>query len=194
MNTVSARWLVTAAPRGHAKSGIRALAFLVALATIGLAAGPTLAATPKTRSVTFSGKYTGTVSMLIDNGSVTISSVTGTGRATSSLVGAGTVSGSGTGGASQLCDPFGGTGRITGPAGTISFSVSNSIAKGCSSGESGPVTVTFTGVGKATSGTGKAKGVTGSLKFSGSLKLDDTSGSQSGAFTATVSGTVKVPK
>jgi hypothetical protein len=44
----------------------------------------------------------------------------------------------------------------------------------------------------ATGGNGKANGATGSLKFSGSLKLGGTSGSQDGSFTVTLSGTLTV--
>ncbi|MHB1974731.1 MAG: hypothetical protein ACYCR4_10695 [Acidimicrobiales bacterium] len=176
----------------------RALAALAAAAAAGLAAGPTVVGAPAarasvpstraaaTKALAFSGHYSGNVAVLIDNSRVTISSVAGRGSGT--LVGPSTVSGKGSASASAQCDPFGGTGSIAGPTARIDFLVTSSTSQGCSSGESGPVTVTFKGIAKATGGTGKARGVSGSLVFKGSLKLGNTSGSQKGDFTVTVSG------
>jgi len=174
-------------------SRFRILAVLIAVATAGLFIGPVFASTAtKTKTVAFSGKYAGTATLLINNSSVTISSITGTGTATPSLLGASAVSGSGSGAASAQCDPFGGKGSITGKSSKITFTVTSSTSQGCSSGQSGPVTVTFKGVAKATGGSGKAKGATGSLKFSGSLNLGGTSGTQSGHYSVTLSGKLTV--
>jgi hypothetical protein len=165
---------------------------LVALVCVGLSAGPAFSAAPgNTKKVTFSSKYSGKASLLINNGKATISSITGSGK--NSLFGASKVSGSGSAAASQQCDPFGGKGSIAGGANKITFTVTRSSSQqGCANGESGPVTVTFHGVAVATGGNGKANGATGSLKFSGSLKLGGTSGSQDGSFTVTLSGTLTV--
>ena len=54
------------------------------------------------------------------------------------------------------------------------------------------MTVTFHGVAVAIGGHGVANGASGSLKFSGKLKLGGTSGSQDGSFTVTLSGTLTV--
>ncbi len=170
-----------------------ALAGLVALSGTAILAGPALAAgrTPAaTKTVSFTGHYAGTASLLIDNGNVTISSVNGTGHGT--LVGSSTVSGTGTASAAAQCDPFGGTGSISGAGTTIHFKVSSSTAQGCSSGETAPVTVTFHGTAKAVGGTGKAAGARGSLKFTGTLHLGGTSGSQTGAYTVKLTGTLSV--
>jgi hypothetical protein len=67
-------------------------------------------------------------------------------------------------------------------------------SQGCSSGQNGPVTVKVTGVAKVTGGSGKAKGAKGDLKFKGTLKLNGTTGSQSGAFSGTVKGKLTVNK
>ncbi len=171
---------------------------LAAVAAAGLAGGSAIAGAsaagaslPSTRAaavkaLAFSGHYSGNVAVLIDNSRVTISSVTGKGSGT--LVGPSTVSGKGSASASAQCDPFSGTGSIAGRTARIDFLVTSSTSQGCSSGESGPVTVTFKGIAKATGGTGRARGVSGSLVFKGSLKLGSTSGSQKGDFTVTVSG------
>jgi len=163
------------------------------LATLGVVTSPALAHAANapsksvpTRTVAFSGHYAGNVALLIDNSKVTISSVTGKGTGT--LVGTSTVSGAGSASASAQCDPFSGRGAIAGPGTRIEFLVTSSSSQGCSSGESGPITVTFKGVAKATGGTGKAKGVSGDLTFKGTLHLGNTTGSQKGEYTVTVTG------
>jgi len=128
--------------------------------------------------------------LLINNGAVTISSIHGKGTGT--LVGASKVSGNGTASATAQCDPFGGTGTITGAGAKINLKVTKSTSTGCSNGESGPVTVTFNGVAKATGGTGKTTGAKGNLKFKGTLKLGGTSGSQQGTFTVSLTGKLSV--
>jgi hypothetical protein len=138
------------------------------------------------KAVSFTGHYQGNAALLIDNGAVTISSVTGKGTGT--LVGSSTINGKGTSASSAQCDPFTGTGSITGAAAKLNLKVLESKSSGCSSGESGPVTVTFTGLAQVTGGTAKAKGASGSLKFNGSLKLGGTSGSQNGSYTVVLSG------
>jgi len=150
-------------------------------------------ASPATKKISFKGTYSGTASLLIENSSVKILSVAGTGK--SSVIGSGSLSGTGKGtGANGQCVPFNGKGSLKGASGTIKFSVTSSKSQGCSSGQSGPVTVTVTGSAKVTSGSGKAKGAKGTLKFSGTLKLNDTSGSQSGAFNGKLTGNLTVNK
>lgn len=134
----------------------------------------------------FSGHYKGNASLLINNGAVTIPSVSGKGTGT--LVGASTVTGKGSSSSSAQCDPFTGTGSIVGAAAKIALNVIESKSSGCSSGESGPVTVTFTGLAVVTGGSGKASGARGSLKFDGTLKLGGTSGSQDGSYTVALNG------
>jgi hypothetical protein len=164
-----------------------------ALMLVATATAPSASATPAQanrqaagKAVSFSGRYQGNASLLIDNGVVTISSVTGKGTGT--LVGASTISGKGSSSSSAQCDPFTGTGTIAGAAAKLSLKVVESKSSGCSSGESGPVTVTFTGLAQVTGGTAKAQGASGSLKFNGTLKLGGTSGSQNGAYTVVLSG------
>jgi hypothetical protein len=147
-------------------------------------------AAPTSKSVAFKGQYRGTASLLINNGTVTISSVKGTGTGT--LVGKSTVQGAGSASSSAQCDPFTGTGSIAGPRAKIKLTVTQSKSSGCSSGESGPVTVTFHGVAVATGGTGAAKGAKGTLKFSGSLKIGGTTGAENGPYNVSLSGTLTV--
>jgi hypothetical protein len=144
------------------------------------------------KKVPFKGTYRGTASLLIDNSSVSIPTVTGTGTAT--LVGKSTVSGQGSASASAQCDPFTGKGAIAGAGGKLELSVTKSKSTGCSSGTSGPVTVSFHGVAVVLGGTGSAKGASGNLKFSGKLALKGTSGSQNGPYTVTLTGTLSLKK
>jgi hypothetical protein len=166
----------------------RVLAALVAVVMVGLCSSPVLAgATQSAKTVSFTAKFSGKASMLIVNSKVTISSITGSG--TNSVFGSSRLSGSGTAAATAQCDPFGGKGSIASGSNKITFTVTQSSAtQGCSNGESGPITVTFHGVTKATGGSGKANGAVGSLKFNGTLHLAGTSGSQSGSFTVKLSG------
>ena len=164
-------------------------------ATVTLAAGAATMA-PKTvttlapKTVLFSGHYHGVASLLINNGVVTISSVAGTGTGT--LLGSSTVVGKGSSSSTAQCDPFTGSGSLTGAKGKINLTVTSSKSAGCSSGQSGPVTVTFHGVAVAKGGTGTATGAAGSLKFNGTLKLANTSGSQNGPYTVTLTGNLTV--
>jgi hypothetical protein len=172
----------------------RAATALVAIAAVGSFASPVLAgAAPSGKSVSFSAQFSGKASLLIENSSVKISSVNGSGK--SSLFGTSKVSGSGSApkSSSSECDPFGGKGAITAGANKISFTVTQSSSqKGCANGYSGPVTVSFHGVAVATGGSGKGSGAAGSLKFSGTLHLGGTSGSQNGSFTVNLSGKLTV--
>ena len=144
------------------------------------------AAVPAAKAVLFSGHYAGKASLLINNGAATIPWVTGKG--TASLVGSSTVTGKGTASASAQCDPFTGTGSLSGSTGKLDLTVVRSKSSGCSSGQSGPVTVSFNGVAVVTSGTGAAKGAKGDLKFNGTLALGGTSGSQVGTYKVALSG------
>lgn len=170
----------------------RCLVLLLALAMTAVLATPSSgSAATSSKVVSFKGSYSGTATVLIDNSSVTIQSVKGKGSA--SVVGAGSLSGTGDGtGSSGQCVSFTGPGTIKGANGTIKFTVNPAKSQGCSSGQSGPVTVTVNGIAKVTGGTGKAKGAKGNLSFKGTLKLNDTTGSQSGAFSGSVSGKLTV--
>jgi hypothetical protein len=138
------------------------------------------------KAVAFRGTYKGNADLLIDNGSVSIRSIAGTGS--NSLLGVGRVAGKGSASASAQCDPFTGTGNITGAHGTLHLVVTQSKSTGCSSGESGPITVKFHGTAVVKGGTGKAKGAKGTLAFSGKLGLGGTSGAQAGPYTVTITG------
>jgi hypothetical protein len=185
--------IFAAHPEKSVKHVFGALAVLCVMAATGLFSAPAFAATAaSTKTVSFSAKYSGKASLLINGSSVTIPSVTGKGTGTASIVGASTIKGSGSGSASGECDPFGGTGKITGAGSVLNLVVSKSTSKGCSSGESGPVTVSFSGVAVATGVSGRAKGAAGRLEYKGSLSLTNTTGTQSGSFSVTFSGKLTV--
>ena len=173
--------------------GAPARAFAAAallLGTIVLVSPLTAFAGGKVKVVSFTARYSGDTSLLINNGVATISAVRGKGTGT--LVGVSTVTGSGKASASAQCDPFEGTGVFTGKQAKIDVTVLKSTSQGCSSGTSGPVTVTISGTAKATGGTGKAAGASGVLKFTGLVNLKDTSGSQAGTFKVTFSGKLSI--
>jgi hypothetical protein len=172
----------------------KVLGALAVVAVVSMTTSPGSAgAVTRSKTVSFSASFSGKASLLINNSTVTISSIAGSGK--NSLFGSSKVAGNGSApkSSSSLCDPFGGKGSISAGASKITFVVVRSSSQqGCSSGESGAVTISFHGVTKATGGTGKGNGATGSLKFKGSLKLGGTSGSESGSFTVSLSGKLTV--
>ncbi len=132
------------------------------------------------KRVPFTGKYSGQATTKVDGNVATISA-TGTGSGT--VIGAGKLTGHGTGDTSQQpCVPFGGTGKLTGTAGTsISFKVV-SDAKGC--GDEGGHNFSVVGHITVTKATGKLAKAKGTLKFTGVYSRDD------GTFSVKFTGTL----
>ena len=155
---------------------------------------------PKAKTVAFTGSYTGTISLLFNSGTVTVNSVTGKGTGTD--MAGGTLTGSGEGTSlSAYCDPFEGSGSLAGAGSELKLTVTSSssqqacVASGTTSGvQSPPASVSVTGVAKVTGGTGKWVGASGTLKFTGSFSVtNSTAGStESDAFSATFTGTLTV--
>lgn len=147
-------------------------------ATVVSTADAAKSATPKKKvPIAFTGKYAGQASTLQNGTTVTISAK---GTGTGSVIGAGAMNASGTGDSSQQpCVPFGGTGSLTGAAGTINFSALSG-ASGC--GDEGGHNFTVKAMLKVTSATGKLAGRKGTLKAIGTYSRDD------GTFTVKVTG------
>lgn len=147
----------------------------------------------KTKSVAFSGKYSGTIALLWSATSVTASSVTGTGP--SSLLGTATIKGSGSSSPSSTCDPFSGSGTISSAKGRLVFKViSSSKQQACAAGQAAPTSVSVKGVATITSGTGVYAGAKGTLAIKGSFSIQSTAAgsSESDSFTATFTGKLTV--
>jgi hypothetical protein len=155
---------------------VRKLSFFIVVGALALAAVAATVAFAAT-TVTFTAKYSGTaVTKATDN----VVDITATGKGTGTLLGAGKVTGAGKGDSSQQpCVPFTGTGKMTGPGGTILFKV-NPASSGCGD-DSGKL---FSISGKATvvKATGKLANAKGTLKMTGSYDRD------SGAFAVKFSG------
>jgi hypothetical protein len=150
------------------------LVLVVAALAVAAAAGAT------TKPVAFVGTYSGQASTLVNGTTVTITAK-GTGKGT--LIGAGTINASGTGDSSQQpCVPFGGTGTITGAAGTITFKASPG-ASGC--GDEGGHNFTVKAYLQVTSATGKLAKKKGTLRAIGTYSRDD------GTFQVKVTGALK---
>ncbi len=134
------------------------------LATALLIAGSAIASTTRSaKTIAFTAKYAGTaVTKVTDN----VADISATGTGTGTLIGAGKVTGTGTGDTSQQpCVPFGGTGKMTGTAGTtITFKVV-STSKGCGD-EAGQV-FSLSGKAAVVKATGKLAKAKGTLKFTG---------------------------
>jgi hypothetical protein len=153
----------------------------------------------KTKKVAFKGTYKGTIALLMvgpagqSASSVTVSSLKGTGTGTD--LGSSTVTATGSAPAANQCDELMGAGNITGSGSKLLLKVVTSAAsQGCAAGTSTPTSVSVKGVAKVTGGTGKFKGVSGTLSFKGSFNVtSNTSGSsESDSFSATLTGTLTI--
>lgn len=153
----------------------------------------------KTKKVAFKGTYKGTISLLMvgasgqSASSVKVTSLHGTGTGTD--LGTSTVSATGSAPASNQCDELMGVGSITGSGSKILLNVVTSPStEGCAAATSTPTSVSLKGVAKVTGGTGKFKGVSGSLSFTGTFNVQsNTSGSlESDAFTASLTGALTI--
>jgi hypothetical protein len=151
---------------------------LVAAAVAALVAAAAASALPA--KIPFTASYSGQASTKVDGSLATISA-TGTGKGT--LIGAGKLTGGGTGDSSQQpCVPFGGTGKLTGVAGTtISFKVAQT-AQGC--GDEGGHVFSLTGYATVLKATGKLAKAKGTLKFTGVYDRDG------GTFSVKFTGTL----
>jgi hypothetical protein len=155
----------------------RSSIFIAALTALTLAA--VASASVATTKIPFTGNYAGQATTKVDGNTVTIAA-NGTGSGT--LIGKGSITGNGTGDSSQQpCVPFGGTGKITGAAGSIVYKA-NPGASGC--GDEGGHTFTVKGYLLVTKATGKLAKAKGTLKFTGLYSRDD------GTFTVKVTGTL----
>ena len=148
-----------------------------AVALTAVTASSALVAKP----ILITGKYSGQASTLINGSTVTIAA-TGAGKAT--LLGTGKITGHGTGDSSQQpCVPFGGTGKITGTAGTT---ITYKLAPGASScGDEGGHNFSVTAHLTVVKATGKLAKAKGTLKLTGSFNHDD------GTFTIKLTGTLR---
>lgn len=194
--------------RVGAARGVMAIGAVGLVATLGLVA-PSGAATVKPLSpvanvslsshatktvvthVPFKGTYTWTIALLWSSTGVQATSVSGTGTGTD---GANAMTGSGAGSAANQCDPFSGIGALKGTSGLALKVVSSSATQACGVNDAAPTPVTVKGVATVTSGTGKFKGATGTLHFSGQFSIQSTTAgsSESDSFSATLTGTLTI--
>jgi hypothetical protein len=86
---------------------------------------------------------------------------------------------------------FTGSGKLIGAGSTLTLRIKSSSG---AAPENAAGTVSISGTAIVASGTGKLKGATGTLKFSGSFAIanDGVSGTQSQAFTSKLSGTLTI--
>ena len=147
------------------------------------------------RKVNFKGTYRGTIAMLWSANSVTATAVRGSGTGT--LLGKSTVAGKGTATTASTCDPLSGTGTITGGGSRLVLKVvSSPKTQACAATETAPTSVSVTGVATVLSGTGKYKGVHGTLKIQGSFQIQSNKAgsSETDSFNASLSGVLTIKK
>ena len=150
---------------------------------------------PKIVKVVFKGTYKGTIAMLWSSTGVKATAVTGTGTGT--YLGSSKLSGSGSAPASNTCDPLTGTGTLVGAGSKLVLKIiAPATSQACAAGQSAPTSVSVKGIAKVISGSGKYKGVFGTLKFTGSFSIKSTTAgsSESDAFTAALNGVLSIKK
>ncbi len=150
---------------------------------------------PKMVKVAFKGTYKGTIAMLWSSTGVKATAVTGTGSAT--YLGASKLSGTGSAPASNTCDPLTGTGTLIGAGSKLVLRIiAPATSQACAAGQAAPTSVSVKGIAKVLSGTGKYKGVTGTLKFTGSFSIKSTTAgsSETDAFSAALNGVLSIKK
>ena len=149
---------------------------MTALIAVAVAAA---SATAVTKPIAFTGKYTGQATTQATDTTVAITA-NGTGKAV--LLGAGKVTGAGSADSSQRpCVPFTGTGKMTGPGGTLVFKV-NPSSVGC--GDDAGQLFSISGKAAVLKGTGKL------AKAKGTLKMTGTYDRSSGAFSVKFTGSL----
>ncbi|HUV57579.1 MAG TPA: hypothetical protein VMV96_02105 [Acidimicrobiales bacterium] len=147
----------------------------------------------KLKKLPFKATYTGTVSLLWNSDSVTVTGVKGRGPAT--LLGVSSLVGAGTGSAANTCNPFSGKGYLVGAGSKLLLSVTTSpSSQACAAGQSAPTSVSVKGVAKVTGGLGKYAGAKGNLNFTGSFSIKSTTAgaTESDTFTAKITGTLTI--
>lgn len=152
-------------------------------------------AKPKIVKVAFKGAYKGTIAMLWSSTGAKATAVTGKGTAT--YLGASTLSGKGSAPASSTCDPLSGSGVLVGSGSKLMLTIiAPSTSQACAAGQAAPTSVSVKGIAKVTGGTGKYKGVSGTLKFTGGFSIKSTTAgsSESDAFTASLTGVLSIKK
>ncbi len=152
-------------------------------------------AKPKIVNVAFKGSYTGTIAMLWSSTGAKATAVTGTGNAT--YLGASKLSGTGSAPASSTCDPLTGVGSLLGSSSKLVLKIiAPSSSQACAAGQAAPTSVSVKGIAKVISGTGKYKGVSGTLKFTGSFSIKSTTAgsSESDSFNASLTGVLHIKK
>lgn len=144
------------------------IAIMAALCTaVAVAAGSALAGTTGTaKIVPFNASYSGKATVVQSD---QIATITAAGVGKGKPIGAGKLTGKGVGSAAAVqCNPFNGTGTITGPKGAkINFKMSSSQA--CGDADP-PEMFTITGRAIVTGGAGAYKKAKGNLKVVGNWK------------------------
>lgn len=136
------------------------------------AATKTTTAAPATsKSLAFSGTYTGTMSLLWSESGVSASAVNAKGSG--NVNGLDALIGTGSSSPASQCDGIDGSGTLTGGGNTLTVKFDTST-KGCADDGAAPTTVKLTGKAIITGGTGKFAGASGTLTATGSFKVKST--------------------
>jgi hypothetical protein len=156
-----------------------------------VAPAKTTAAAPaaSAKTVAFSGKYVGKMSLVWSDSGVSASAVNATGSG--DISGLDALIGTGSSSPASKCDGIDGSGSLGGGGNTITVKFDTST-KGCADSDAAPTTVKLTGKAIITGGTGKFAGASGTLTVTGSfyVKSTDAGTKDSPALTLQLDGNI----
>jgi hypothetical protein len=186
-------------------SVVGALALVAAVGVVGPSGAATVKSPGTTHSsltsnvvkkVAFKGSYSGSMTFLLTSvaSTSTAASVTSvSGKGPSTDLGSATLTGTGNVPATAASSGFHftGSGKLVGAGSSLTLRIKSSSG---AAPENAAGTVTISGTALVVSGTGKLRGATGTLKFSGSFAIsnDGVSGTQTQSFTSKLSGTLVI--
>jgi hypothetical protein len=164
------------------KRFVRTASLIAVLAAAAVYVGSAVGSS--TKSITFSAKYSGKVTEVVNGNNVT---GTPNGKGTATLIGKGTITGKVAGNTNAQCSPLTGPGTIKGSKGSLTFKLTNTPApsRACAASQDDQNNISFSGSAKVTGATGALKKATGTLHYSGHYDRG------TGAFNVKLTGTLK---
>ena len=140
-------------------------------------------------AVAFNATYKGNMAIVWSDTSVQAPTITATG--TGSNMGLTSMTGKGSSAPQAQCNPFQGSGVLSGGGNTLNIEFASS-SEACADSDAAPANVAINGSATITGGTGKYAGAKGTLKATGSFAIKSTTAGskESSALTITLVGNV----
>lgn len=143
----------------------------------------------KSGAVAFNATYKGNMAIVWTDSSVQAPTITATGTGTN--LGLSSMTGKGSSAPQAQCNPFQGSGVLSGGGNTLNVEFASS-SEACADSDAAPANVSIKGSATIKGGTGKYAGATGTLTATGSFSIKSTTAGskESSALTLTLVGNV----